>query len=414
MIEIVHDCAPGAVVGFCGPEDDLEMIDCAACLQQAFGAQVVVDDLAFPSEPFFADGAVTEAVQDAVRAGVAWFSAAGNEAQQHYQGLYQACRGSNRNDFIGSVDCTLKFAFAGDLQIVLQWNDPLGASANNYDMCVPGLGCSEDPQNGTQDPFEAMVISCGGEICTAGLEIFKRSGAAKELEVYFEPLSGGVELLSSRILGDSIFGHPCAEGVFAVGAIDAADSTHNSIERFSSRGPCTIQFPKRVQRPKPDLAGIDGISNTGPGGFPSPFFGTSAAAPSVAAVAALLLDYDRGLTLEGLRQALRTTAVDLGNPGIDAQFGYGRVDAAAAGAVLPTRQLPTPTATATPTPGPCVGDCNGDGRITVDELVRGVNIALGNAGAGDCHGLDRQGQGRVAIDDLVAAVAGALRGCVAE
>lgn len=413
MIELVHDCAPGATIGFCGPADDLEMIDCAACLQQAFGADVIVDDLAFPAQPFFADGPVADAVQEAVRSGVAWFSAAGNSGQTHYQGRYKACQGSDRQEFIGS-GCTLNFWFAGDLQIVLQWDDPFGAAANDYDLCVPGLGCSNDPQNGTQDPIEGVVVSCGWWGCMAGLEIYKRAGVAKDLEVYFEPLSGGVELFGSRIPGDSIFGHACVDGVFAVGAIDAGTPGLDTIEDFSSRGPCTIKFPQLVKRPKPDFAGVDGIANTGPGGFPSPFYGTSAAAPGVAAVAALLLDFARGLALDGLRYALRASAVDLGVPGFDAQFGYGRVDAVAAAAQLPpiTPRAPTPTPTPSPTPGLCRGDCDGNGRVTVDELLRGVRVALGDGTSAACPGLDRNGDGLTTIDDLVAAVASALQGCV--
>ena len=52
--------------------------------------------------------------------------------------------------------------------------------------------------------------------------------------------------------------------------------------------------------------------------------------------------------------------------------------------------LPTPTPTAAPTPIPplCIGDCNGDGTVTVDELITGVNMALGTISARSsqqCH-----------------------------
>lgn len=58
----------------------------------------------------------------------------------------------------------------------------------------------------------------------------------------------------------------------------------------------------------------------------------------------------------------------------------------------------------------CVGDCSGDGKVTVDELVCGVNIALGASPAGDCPGFDR-GDGRVTVDDLVVGVNHALANC---
>lgn len=60
---------------------------------------------------------------------------------------------------------------------------------------------------------------------------------------------------------------------------------------------------------------------------------------------------------------------------------------------------------------PCAGDCDGNGRVAVDELVRAVRIALGMAAIGDCPGLDANGDGRVEVAELVAAVRNALDGC---
>lgn len=77
---------------------------------------------------------------------------------------------------------------------------------------------------------------------------------------------------------------------------------------------------------------------------------------------------------------------------------------------------PRPVATSSPSPsptlGPCVGDCNGDGGVTVDELVRGVNIALGALPADNCPSFDSNGDGRVSIDELIRGVNAALGGCV--
>jgi parallel beta-helix repeat protein len=72
---------------------------------------------------------------------------------------------------------------------------------------------------------------------------------------------------------------------------------------------------------------------------------------------------------------------------------------------------PSATATASPPPAPCPGDCDGDGAVTIDELVRGVNIALGNQSLDACLVADRDGNGRVTVDELVAAVGAALREC---
>ena len=61
----------------------------------------------------------------------------------------------------------------------------------------------------------------------------------------------------------------------------------------------------------------------------------------------------------------------------------------------------------------CVGDCNEDNSVTVDELVRGVNIALGNSELSGCPLLDASGDGQVTIDEVVRAVNAALVGCSA-
>ncbi|MEO8605150.1 MAG: alpha/beta hydrolase domain-containing protein [bacterium] len=60
---------------------------------------------------------------------------------------------------------------------------------------------------------------------------------------------------------------------------------------------------------------------------------------------------------------------------------------------------------------PCVGDCSGDRLITVDELVRGVNIVLGSIAVDECPGFDCNGTGTVTIDCLIQAVNAALDGC---
>lgn len=49
---------------------------------------------------------------------------------------------------------------------------------------------------------------------------------------------------------------------------------------------------------------------------------------------------------------------------------------------------PTPTPTPTPPPGTCIGDCNGDREVTIDELTLGVNIALGSADFSACLAFD--------------------------
>ncbi|MFN8642606.1 MAG: hypothetical protein U0802_13500 [Candidatus Binatia bacterium] len=61
----------------------------------------------------------------------------------------------------------------------------------------------------------------------------------------------------------------------------------------------------------------------------------------------------------------------------------------------------------------CPGDCDGSGRVGVAEVVRAVTIALGTQPVSTCPAADRNGDGRVTIDDLVAAVGSVLDGCPA-
>jgi hypothetical protein len=74
----------------------------------------------------------------------------------------------------------------------------------------------------------------------------------------------------------------------------------------------------------------------------------------------------------------------------------------------------SPTATPnlpTPTLARCVGDCDHNGKVAVNELVRGVNIALSTATLDGCPEFNCNGSGHVTVDCLVRAVNSALRGC---
>jgi hypothetical protein len=74
----------------------------------------------------------------------------------------------------------------------------------------------------------------------------------------------------------------------------------------------------------------------------------------------------------------------------------------------------TVTRTPTPTPSPplvCVGDCNEDGVVGVDELVLGIDISLGGAAVSACAALDGDGSGEVEINENISAVSNSLNDC---
>jgi subtilisin family serine protease/bacillopeptidase F (M6 metalloprotease family) len=118
---------------------------------------------------------------------------------------------------------------------------------------------------------------------------------------------------------------------YGVGATDSMDV----IAGFSSRGPVTWNDPPYVGTwIKPDISapGVQ-IYSTIPGGgwaWTDPFgdwSGTSMAAPHVSGTVALMLQANPSMTVDVTKQLLEQTAIDLGAPGMDNDYGHGRVNA---------------------------------------------------------------------------------------
>ena len=61
----------------------------------------------------------------------------------------------------------------------------------------------------------------------------------------------------------------------------------------------------------------------------------------------------------------------------------------------------------------CESDCDGDRQVTVDELIRGTGIALGEEAIASCAAADAGGDGEVMIDELITGLGRALDGCPA-
>src|SRR5262249_30286496 len=57
-----------------------------------------------------------------------------------------------------------------------------------------------------------------------------------------------------------------------------------------------------------------------------------------------------------------------------------------------------------------IGDCDGNGEVTVNELIVGVNIALGNRPLSDCAFFDVDSNGQVTVNEIIRAVNVALNG----
>jgi hypothetical protein len=74
-------------------------------------------------------------------------------------------------------------------------------------------------------------------------------------------------------------------------------------------------------------------------------------------------------------------------------------------------RTPTPTPAPTFTPPRCVGDCNGNGQVTIDDILTMVNMALGNAPVTTCEAGDANHDGQITVDEILTAVNNALNGC---
>ena len=402
MLEIVHDLAPGAelyfATGFSGQAQFAANIE-ALC---EAGADVIVDDLTYYLELTFQDSIIAQGVNAATANGCYFFSSAGNggnlndETSGVWEGDYEAgtamsVGGSTvgvRHDFGGGKEeNAVRGAFSG--RAVLQWADPLGASANDYDLfLVDGAGTvwlsSTDTQDGAQDPIETVSLRLFAYE-DMRLVIVQVSGEARYLRLQL--FSAKLEIATAG----ATFGHSASENTVGVGQVDVRtaggaggifDGTE-SVTEGSSDGPRRLFYEpdgtpitpdnfsstggKVLQ--KPDLSAASCVSTATPG-F-STFCGTSAAAPHAAAIAALMLAAAGGpahITPADLRTAMTaTTAVlDIEKAGFDNNSGAGIVMApgAIAGvAVAVADRNGAPTAASALTDRTLVA---GSGAVTID------------------------------------------------
>jgi subtilisin family serine protease len=376
LLEVVHDLAPGAQLSFANASTSLEFNQAVNALASA--NDVVVDDLGFFGEPANGQSSVSSNTaaalnnpQNRIRT---YVTSVGNAADDHYFGTYVDSRLDGRSingvqnaghlhlyqrindtsDVLGLGDQpydVLVLPTNGEVVVVLTWDDPAGRSGNNYDLYLvressgEAVARSTDVQRGSQDPLE-FVDFVNREAEGRFRVVIQNVGdaaAPRQLNVFsFQPqcATGGPRLLAdgrherhnyntpSRSLSAQSDAGGSPVSVISVGAICSAsamasgvflgsrapsescnDRTRQTIQYYSSRGP-TLDG-----RMKPDVSAIDGVSITGAGRFGTPFFGTSAAAPHVAGIAALALQAAPCL-ISGASNALsvvtaRTTLRDL-------------------------------------------------------------------------------------------------------
>lgn len=381
MLEIVHDLAPGAQLYFATGNTSITSFAQNIRDLRTAGCDIIVDDIGYFVESPFQDGApgatntnggaVTQAVNDVVAAGALYFSSAANSGNKNdntsttFEGDYVSGGtlaivpgGGTVMDFDSSaavVQYNLITVGGGTgVPINLSWSDALGVSANDYDLFILNNAgtavsvSSTNVQSGTQDPYEQVNTNN-----TTGRRVVIRQKTGAAARFVHLSLNGG--LLTFSTPGET-HGHNAASGGYGVAATPAFASfafppslnvgpypglysSASTVETFSSDGPRRIFYQgngtaitpgnfsstggQLLQQPV--IAAADGVQVTGVGGFSNPFFGTSAAAPHAAAIAALLKSANPSFTQAQIRTALTSTAIDIETAGVDRDAGYGIV-----------------------------------------------------------------------------------------
>jgi len=354
MLEIIYDMVPNASLYFHDCGSNTIAFNSAVDDLVAAGVNIIVDDIIWLNEPYFEDGTIASHIASLITTNnIVYISSAGNNGQKHYQGDYYN-DGYNFHDFSRNPT-TNSYLYVNipnnsTVQIILQWNDNYGTSNNDYDLVLFNtsnyniLSDSRNIQNGNDIPYENIIYTnTTGNTIDGEINIYNYQGlaASKTLEIFIYTYSGSAIYSNNITPIDSIFGHQAVTEVIAVGAISATDPGNDTIELYSSQGPVTIN--NQSQRQKPDISGIDCVSITGAGGFPTPFCGTSAAAPHIAAIVAQLWGQYPLSTSSQIKNHILNTAIDLGTAGLDNIFGYGRADALLsyqAGPAIPIFSLP--------------------------------------------------------------------------
>ncbi len=363
MMEIVYDLARGVQLFFAsafnGPDSFADNI---RTLRFVYGCDVIVDDVSYSDEGVFQDTTIAQAVNDVTADGALYLSSAGNGGN-----ITNATSGTWEGDFVngGAAPALLPPGYlvhsfgvqnfnrllSSGAVVDLQWSDAWGASGNDYDLFILNavgtavLAASTNIQSGAGDPFEEL-FNPSGFPAGARILIVKKMAAAdralhlniffgdSELEIATNGATSGHNAGANTVSTAATYWNSAHTGTrpFVGGAA-------NPTEVFSSDGPRKIFYNPSgtaitpgnflfatnggTTLVKPDIAAADGAVAKTPGFLP--FFGTSAAAPHAAAIAALVKSARPDYTNSQILTAMLQTALDIRAPGLDRDSGYGIV-----------------------------------------------------------------------------------------
>ncbi|MEZ5119694.1 MAG: S8 family serine peptidase [Candidatus Nanopelagicales bacterium] len=307
MAEIVYDTVPG-VEQIVFSSGTVSAAGKAASINALVnqGVKVIGDDIFWLTEPFFQDGQVAQAVNNARAAGVTYFASAGNRARQSWEGTYTDSGGFHNFAGGDTTQSVVSVPPGRSIALALQWNEPWGAATTDIDAfltkpdgtALPGAtsGGGDDNLSGAKLPSEFVSWSNGTQDeVTVALRIQRFAGSGTPMMKYIALGVGTFTIAEHATNSDTINPDAAsAPGSIAVAAVDAADPGLDTVQAYSSRGLKTrlrdkngVALPQPLVLQKPQLAAADGIATSVPE-FEK-FFGTSAAVPSAVGIAALML-----------------------------------------------------------------------------------------------------------------------------
>jgi Ca2+-binding RTX toxin-like protein len=353
MLQIVHDIAPGAGLAFYTAFNSEQDFAAGILALAAAGCKVICDDVSYLDEPFFQSGIVAQAIQTVEQEGVVYVTAAGNEASNAYLAAWTPLANAkfdgvalhDTESFNGSAVQTIYVGANSSYSVplLLEWNQPYGAATSNLEILVfqngklVGTATNSDvgePNN----PWTGIELT-GGATYQIAIENLSGPdpGLIKEIAA-----GDGIPVTIVGANTGTVFGHAMSPYAIAVGAVSAAATPAFGAnppisEYFSSSGAGTelLFDDKGNVLASPDLlkpvavSGVDDVHTTVSGGL-NDFYGTSAATPSVAAVAALMLQANGLLNPGDVENLLEDSAVNMSGSttsNYSAIAGYGLIQA---------------------------------------------------------------------------------------
>ena len=354
MMQIIHDIAPGADLAFYTAFDSEQDFANGILALAAAGCKVIVDDVSYFDEPFFQNGVVAQAIQTVEAEGVTYVTAAGNDAENAYQATWTPISGtfdgkalSDAESFGGSLVQTVTINTEGtgySVPLLLEWNQAYGQATSDLEVLVFSssgqlVGTATNASDGEPtNPWVEFDFTKSGTYYVA---IENLSGPNPGLIKDITEGDGLPATISGANVG-SVYGHAMTPGAITAGAVSTADTPAFGVnpavsESFSSSGAGTELLFANNGTPlsSPDalspvaVSGVDDINTTV--SDLTDFYGTSAAAASLAGVAALILSTNPDLTPAEVEQIMEETALRMANSAVSGA-GLVAVDAAVAAA----------------------------------------------------------------------------------